>query len=66
MTKLLWTGYNYTESEVFVGEALGQGEYIPATPGNGWPGVYGNAAKVVRTAQKTRVYQPGEWIDEIA
>jgi hypothetical protein len=62
---LLWTGYNYTESEMFMEEGLSQGQYEPAAPdrGNGWlDGAYSNSAKLVTTLEGVMLCQPGDWI----
>ncbi len=62
---LLWTGYNYTESEIFVGEQLARGHYEIASPdrGNGWThGAYANSAKIISTLEGDMRCQPGDWI----
>jgi len=62
---ILWTGYNHTQSEVFVGEELAQGVYEMATPecGNGWTaGSYSNSAKIIKTLEGNMRCQPGDWI----
>lgn len=62
---MLWTGYNYTESEVFMGEPLTDGQYETASPerGNGWThGAYSNSAKIIPTFEGEIRCQPGDWI----
>jgi len=63
---LQWTGYNYTASEVFTGEALARGRYEPASPDrtNGWHAVsaYSNSAKIITTLEGEMRAQPGDWI----
>ena len=62
---ILWTGYNYTESEVFMGESLAGGLYEPASPerGNGWTtGPYSNSAKIIATLEGNMLCQPGDYI----
>lgn len=64
MTRFLWTGYNYTESEQFCGEPITQGLYVQASRerGNGWSGIYSNSAKIVHTSDGDVTCQPGDWI----
>lgn len=59
-----WTGFNYTESELFCGEVLALGKYEPASKecGNGWTGAYGNSCKIIATLEGDRKCQPGDWI----
>ena len=62
---MLWTGYNYTESEIFLGEQLAHGHYEIASPerGNGWTsGSYANSAKIISTLEGDMRCQPGDWI----
>ncbi len=62
---MLWTGYNYTESEVFMGEGLAKGHYEIASreAGNGWTdGAYSNSAKIIKTLEGDMRCQPGDWI----
>ena len=51
-----WTGFNYTASEVFMGEALARGEYL------GGPGPYSVSSKMIRTLAGVRRCDPGCWI----
>lgn len=62
---MLWTGYNYTQSEIFTGETLAHGKYETAAPerGNGWTdGAYSNSAKIISTLEGEMRCQPGDWI----
>jgi len=60
---MLWTGYNYTESEVFMGEAHGRYEIAAPDRGNGWTnGAYANSAKIIATLEGEMRCQPGDWI----
>ena len=62
---MLWTGYNYTESELFMGEPLANGRYevASAEAGNGWgDSAYGNSAKIIPTLEGEMRCQPGDWI----
>ena len=62
---MLWTGYNYSESERFMDEPIAQGRYETAAPdrGNGWPdGAYSNSAKIIATLEGEMRCQPGDWI----
>lgn len=62
---MLWNGYNYTESEVFMGQPTARGRYEPASleQGNGWTtGPYSNSAKIISTLEGDRTCQPGDWI----
>lgn len=60
-----WTGYNYTESEVFMNEPLAQGRYEIASgkEGNGWSdGAYSNSVKIITTLEGVMRCLPGDWI----
>lgn len=51
-----WTGANYTEAEVFVGEPVTHGRYEAS------PTALGGAAKIIRTLQGEMRATPGDWI----
>jgi len=61
-----WTGYNYTEAEVFMGQPLGTGRYEGAAQdrGNGWQieSPYSNSAMIITTLEGEMRCQPGDWI----
>lgn len=62
---LQWTGYNYTEAELFVGEPVTKGRYEQASPyrGNRWTdGAYSISAKIISTLEGEMRCQPGDWI----
>ena len=51
---MLWTGWNLTHSEVFMGEGLGQGHYesFPMGPSD----------KLIRTLEGDMRAKPGDWL----
>lgn len=51
-----WTGFNYTASEVFMGERLTWGQY------EGGPGPYSSSCKFIRTLAGVIRCDPGTWI----
>lgn len=62
---LKWTGYNYTQAELFMGQTPGSGRYEAASPerGNGWrDGAYGNSACLITTLEGVMRCEPGDWI----
>lgn len=51
-----WTGFNYTESEVFMGERLTEGKY------EGGPGPYSVSTKIISTLEGEMRCAPADWI----
>lgn len=51
-----WTGFNYTDSEEFMGERLACGKY------EGGPGPYSVSTKIIPTSEGDMRCSPGDWI----
>lgn len=50
---ILWTGFNFADSESFVGEPLGSGRYVHERHHN---------VKIITTLEGDMRCQPGDWI----